>query len=61
MELSIGRKLRTGIYEVTSSLFENMVVAKFARFEWEIQYMENETTAYQWISGHNIGLGFLVT
>ena len=59
LELSIGRKLRTGIYEVTCSSFNDAVVAKFARFPWEIQYMENETTAYQWISGHGIGPQFL--
>ncbi|KNG88467.1 alpha-galactosidase A precursor [Aspergillus nomiae NRRL 13137] len=60
MELSIGRKLRTGIYEVKCSSFDNdVVVAKFARFPWEIQYIENETTAYQWISGHDIGPRFL--
>ncbi|OJJ47933.1 hypothetical protein ASPZODRAFT_131545 [Penicilliopsis zonata CBS 506.65] len=59
LELSIGRKLRTGIYEARCSLFNEIVIAKFARFPWEIQYMENETTAYQWISGHTIGPRFL--
>ncbi|KAL4891355.1 alpha-galactosidase A precursor [Aspergillus ambiguus] len=59
LELSIGRKLRTGIYEAKCPFFDNIVVAKFARFPWEIQYIENETTAYQWISGHNIGPQFL--
>lgn len=58
LDLSIGRKLRTGIYEAESSLFEDTVAVKFARFPWEIQYMENETTAYQWISGHDIGPQF---
>ncbi|KAL4985107.1 alpha-galactosidase A precursor [Aspergillus falconensis] len=59
LELSIERKLRTGIYGVKCPSFNNTVVAKFARFPWEIQYIENETTAYQWISGHNIGPQFL--
>lgn len=59
LELSIARKLRTGIYEATCSIFENVVIAKFARFPWEIQYIENETTAYQWITGHGIGPQFL--
>ncbi|PLN82369.1 alpha-galactosidase A precursor [Aspergillus taichungensis] len=59
LELSIGRKLRTGIYEVKCSLSDDPVVAKFARFSWEIQYMENETRAYRWISGHGIGPRFL--
>lgn len=59
MQLSIGEKLRTGIYEVNCPLFDDKVVAKFARFPWEIEYLENETTAYQWISGHDIGPRFL--
>lgn len=58
-DLSIGRKLRTGIYQVTCPRFDKAAVAKFARFPWEIQYMENETTAYQWLSGHDIGPHFL--
>ncbi|KAL3480767.1 alpha-galactosidase A precursor [Aspergillus californicus] len=59
LELLMGRKLRTGIYEVECSLFNDTINPKFARFPWEVQYMENETTAYQWISGHNIGPRFL--
>lgn len=59
LDLSIGRKLRTGIYEAKSSLSDDIIVVKFARFPWEVQYIENETTAYQWISGHNIGPQFL--
>ncbi|RAK99353.1 alpha-galactosidase A precursor [Aspergillus ibericus CBS 121593] len=59
LEFSIGRKLRTGIYEARCSLFAETVVAKFARFPWEIGYIENETTAYQWISSHAIGPRFL--
>lgn len=35
LELSIGRKLRTGIYEAKCSVFDDdIVVAKFARFHW---------------------------
>lgn len=41
-ELSIGQKLRTGIYKVKCSLFDHTVVAKFARFPWEIQYIETK-------------------
>ncbi|KAL2867532.1 alpha-galactosidase A precursor [Aspergillus lucknowensis] len=59
LALSFGRKLRTGIYEVNCPSFDRTVVAKFARFPWEIQYMENETSAYQWIAGHDIGPRFL--
>ncbi|PWY80997.1 alpha-galactosidase A precursor [Aspergillus eucalypticola CBS 122712] len=57
--LSVGRKLRTGLYEVKSPSLDCTAVAKFARFPWEIQYIENETSAYQWISGHDIGPRFL--
>ncbi|KAJ5554840.1 hypothetical protein N7535_007283 [Penicillium sp. DV-2018c] len=58
-EILVGEKLRTGIYEVKCNLFEDAVVAKFARFDWEIQYLENETTAYEWIEGHDIAPRFL--
>lgn len=58
-DLVVGRYLRTGIYEVTSPCFEGVVVAKFARFAWEIQYIENETQAYEWIDGYEIGPRFL--
>ncbi|GIK06763.1 hypothetical protein Aspvir_002414 [Aspergillus viridinutans] len=59
LEMVVGRKLRTGVYEVSCPLFNKTVVAKFARFDWEVQYMENETTAYQWIDGYDIGPRFL--
>ncbi|KAJ5971812.1 uncharacterized protein N7479_001730 [Penicillium vulpinum] len=59
MEILVGEKLRTGIYEVKCPLFDDVVVAKFARFEWEIPYLESETTAYQWIEGNDIGPRFL--
>lgn len=47
IDIVVGKKLRTGIYEIKCSKFDTVVAAKFARFDWEIQYMENETTAYQ--------------
>lgn len=59
LELSIKQRLHTGIYEVKHPMFDHLVVVKFARFHWEIQYLENETTAYEWLSGHNIGPRFL--
>ncbi|KAJ5124874.1 uncharacterized protein N7515_008699 [Penicillium bovifimosum] len=58
-ELEVGEKLRTGIYEIKCHLFDEPVVIKFARLDWEIQYLENETTAYQWIEGYDIGPRFL--
>ncbi|KAB8200108.1 hypothetical protein BDV34DRAFT_232433 [Aspergillus parasiticus] len=59
MDITIGRRVRTGIYEIRSPMFHTPVIAKFARFAWEIQYLEDETTAYQWIDGHDIGPRFL--
>lgn len=59
MDIVVGEKLRTGIYEIKCPIFDTVVAAKFARFDWEIQYIENETTAYQWIDGHDIGPRFL--
>lgn len=58
-DIVVGEKLRTGIYEITCSRFDVPVVAKFARFEWEIQYLENETAAYEWIDGRGIAPQFL--
>ncbi|KAE8378128.1 hypothetical protein BDV26DRAFT_262114 [Aspergillus bertholletiae] len=58
-ELKVGKRLRTGIYEARCPGFDTVVVAKFARFHWEIRYMESETTAYEWINGHDIGPRFL--
>lgn len=59
LDVTVGRKLRTGIYEVTCPQFDTLVVAKFARFEWEIGYLENETIPYEWIDGHEVGPRFL--
>ncbi|KAI2787994.1 hypothetical protein POX_f08377 [Penicillium oxalicum] len=58
LELSFVRKLRTGLYEVNCPSVDGSLVTKFARFPWEIQYIENETSAYQWITGYGIGPRF---
>ncbi|KAJ6185752.1 hypothetical protein N7519_007053 [Penicillium mononematosum] len=52
-------RLRTGVYEVKCPQFEELVVVKFARFDWEIRYMEGETAAYRLIEGYDIGPRFL--
>jgi predicted Ser/Thr protein kinase len=59
LELHMGTKLRSNVYEATSVYFNETVVAKFARFAWEIPHLEAETTAYQWINEHQIGPKFL--
>lgn len=39
-------------------MFEEVVVAKVARFDWEIGYMENETRAFHGFRGVVLGHGF---
>lgn len=58
-DIEVGQKLRTGIYEIRHQRFDGPVVAKFARFHWEVQYMENETRAYRWIEGSGLAPRFL--
>ncbi|KAJ8070519.1 hypothetical protein OCU04_000893 [Sclerotinia nivalis] len=59
--LSFKLQLRAGpsVYIASSPQFEKPIIAKFARFGWEIDYFINETKAYSWIDGHNIGPKFL--
>ncbi|KAF2207768.1 hypothetical protein CERZMDRAFT_88239 [Cercospora zeae-maydis SCOH1-5] len=59
LDLTYGNKLRSGVYEATSPQFSQTIVAKFARFPWEIDALEKETEAYQWIDGQDIGPIFL--
>ncbi|KAF2135473.1 uncharacterized protein K452DRAFT_313963 [Aplosporella prunicola CBS 121167] len=59
LDLSLGRKLRSNVYETTCPQFDVPVVAKFARFAWEVAQCDAETRAYQWINGHGIGPVFL--
>ncbi|PQE28197.1 alpha-galactosidase A precursor protein [Rutstroemia sp. NJR-2017a WRK4] len=59
LSLSIGPRLRSNIYEASSPQFSKQIIAKFARFEWEIGYYAAETQVYSWIDGHGIGPEFL--
>ncbi|CAI7605418.1 unnamed protein product [Penicillium glandicola] len=59
MDLGESRRLRTGVYEAKCPQLEELVVVKFARFDWEIGYMEGETSAYRLIEGYDIGPRFL--
>ncbi|KAK0111010.1 hypothetical protein ONS95_001390 [Cadophora gregata] len=59
LSLHIGERLRSNVYMESSPQFEKPVVAKFARFHWEIEYYVAETRAYSWIEGHQIGPEFL--
>ena len=35
------------------------VIAKYARFEWEVASNQSETEVYHWLHGHNMGPNFL--
>lgn len=59
LDLKMGAKLRPGVYEATSSVLPNTIVAKFARFQWEIDAVDRECAAYQCIDGHKVGPKFL--
>jgi predicted Ser/Thr protein kinase len=59
LDLGEARRLRTGVYEVKCPQFEEHVVVKFARFDWEIGYIEGEMAGYQLIEGYEIGPRFL--
>lgn len=59
LSFEIGERLRSNVYMASSPQFEKPIVAKFARFDWEIGYYIAETQAYSWIEGHNIGPEFL--
>ena len=59
LDLHHTRKLRTNVYEATTSSLASPVIVKFARFPFEIAWLDAETRAYEWIQGHDIGPAFL--
>ena len=60
LDLEWGTKLRSNVYEATMpGTVNTTVIVKFARFPWEISWLDAETTAYQWLQGHSIGPRFL--
>lgn len=59
LELHMGQKLRSNVYEATCPQFNSTIIAKFARFDWEMPQLDAETSAYQWIEDHQIGPKFL--
>jgi predicted Ser/Thr protein kinase len=59
LSLKIGQRLRANVYMASSQQFEKPIIAKFARFGWEIGYYTAETQVYSWIDGRNIGPEFL--
>ncbi|KAL1584497.1 hypothetical protein WHR41_06359 [Cladosporium halotolerans] len=59
LALSLGKQLGANAYEATSVLFEGAVVAKLARFEWEVDQVDEECEAYGWLEGSGVGPRFL--
>ena len=59
LDLVLGQKLMPGVHDATCPQIETPMVAKFACWDWEIGFMDDECTAYQWIEGHDIGPKFL--
>jgi serine/threonine protein kinase len=53
------KMLLPNVYEATTPRFDVPVIVKFARFPWEIDCYDQETEAYSWIEGHDIGPEFL--
>lgn len=59
LELKMGENLRSNVYEATCPRFSSTVVVKLALFDFHLQYLEDETAAYEWIKDHLIGPEFL--
>jgi hypothetical protein len=59
LSLTMVKMLLPNVYEATTPRFHVPVIVKFARFPWEIDFYDQETQAYSWIKGHDIGPEFL--
>jgi predicted Ser/Thr protein kinase len=55
--IPVVREMKTGVYKVIYG--EGFAVAKIARFEFEVPYIEKETRVYRDIDGRGIGPKFL--
>lgn len=49
LDLVLGESLKPGVYDATCSQLDTPVVAEFACWEWEIGFLDDECTAYQWL------------
>ena len=58
LDLKLGQKWKSAVYETTIQSSTEYFV-KFARFDWEIEAVNHETAAYQWLEGQRIGPAFL--
>ena len=59
LDLKVGRKLRSNVYEAEIPDPKSSIVIKFTRFSWEIDYLDAEMSTHQWIDGHHIASKFL--
>lgn len=59
LDLKIGNELRSNVYVAFCPGVDAPIVAKFARFDWEIPQLQAETEVYRWIEGCEIGPAFL--
>ena len=60
LDLHLGARLRSSVYEATiHHPKEVTVIVKYARFAFEIPWLDVETCAYKWIQDHDIGPKFL--
>ncbi|KAH9832749.1 alpha-galactosidase A precursor [Teratosphaeria destructans] len=57
LQLHIGEKLRSAVYSAVIPPTKQGVV-KLAIFDWQIDALDHETTAYHWIEGQDIGPAF---
>ena len=59
LELTLGKLYMANVYQAECHRFQSPVIAKVARFSYEISWYNTETEAYSWIQGHDIGPEFL--
>ena len=57
-QLNVGEKLMPNVVEASHPELGD-IIAKYARFEWEITSYQSETEVYCWLNGHDIGAPFL--
>lgn len=59
LELPMDHKIRSNVYRVTHPNFKHTMIAKFAVYPWQTDWLNDETKAYRWIDGTGIGPRFL--
>ncbi|KAG8627883.1 hypothetical protein KVT40_003756 [Elsinoe batatas] len=59
LDLTLGKMYNSNVREAALPEASASFIAKFACFPWQNHWIENETEAYSWIEGHNLGPKFL--